>query len=362
MFIEIARLFVVVLGTAIGLALGHDSGNAALQGVLPMVGCLTGYVGGGMVGRFVDRGIGVVEARTREIPATRLIALCVGGVGGGVAASLLAIPVVVLTRSAAGVASGGLVMWIGVWAGVRIVTTHSAALFEMLGLSTRPLVRAEAFDARDGLLLDTSVVMDGQLVALSRTGLLTGDLLVPRFVLAELQGLADARDGQRAHRARRGLEALDHVRSEGLVRVLLVDDTVPEHAEVDAKLVALAERLALRLLTNDEPLARVAALHGIPVVNVRRLVSDLAPPIAAGELLEVALTRVGKEPDQGVGELDDGSLCIVNGGARLVGTGSVVVEVRSTVPTARGRLVFARPALGAGAHGRPDQPDRVTNA
>src|SRR5207245_276617 len=132
----------------------------------------------------------------------------------------------------------------------------SEAVLELLGLSTRPLVRAQPFDARDGLLVDSSVVMDGQLLPLTRAGVLSGDLMVARFVLDEVQGFADATDDVKRRRARRGLETLDSLRREGDVRLFVLDDEIPEIAEVDGKLIALARRLQLRLLTNDGPLAR----------------------------------------------------------------------------------------------------------
>src|SRR5262249_46266129 len=154
--------------------------------------------------------------------------------------------------------------WITGWLGYRVVASQSEAVLQMLGLSTRPLVRAHAFDARDGLLVDTSVVMDGQLLALARAGGLGADLMVPRFVLDEVQGFADSSDDTRRRRANRGLESLEALQREGHVRVFVLDDEVPEHDEVDAKLVALARRLELRLLTNDGPLSRNAEIQGVP--------------------------------------------------------------------------------------------------
>jgi uncharacterized protein YacL len=209
-------------------------------------------------------------------------------------------------------------------------------------MSTRPLVRAQAYDARDGMLVDTSVIMDGQLLPLARAGVLSGDVMVARFVLDELQGFADAPDDVRRRRARRGLETLEALRSEGNVRVFVLDDEVPEHKEVDAKLIALARRLQLRLLTNDGPLARNADLQGVPTCNLRRLAQELTPSIGPGDFVRVALTREGKEPGQGVGHLEDGSMVVVNGGSELVGGPEVMLQVTSVVPTAAGRLLFAR--------------------
>ncbi len=151
---------------------------------------------------------------------------------------------------------------------------------------------------RDGLLVDSSVVMDGQLLPLTRAGVLSGDLMVARFVLDEVQGFADATDDVKRRRARRGLETLDSLRQEGNVRLYVLDDEIPEIAEVDAKLIALARRLQLRLLTNDGPLARNAELQGVPTTNLRKLAQELTPSIGPGDFVRVSLDarRQGERP------------------------------------------------------------------
>ena len=181
-------------------------------------------------------------------------------------------------------------------------------------------MRARPYDDSDGFIVDSSAVMDGQLLPLSRSGLFRDDLYVPRFVLDELQGMADAND-ERSRRAQRGLEILEVLRREAPSRVLVLDDEVPEVDEVDAKLVALARKLQLRLLTNDVNLAKVAEIQGVPAIIPRRLAADLIPGVLAGETLVVALNRPGRHPGQGVGFLDDGSMVVVNGGEDLVGAG-----------------------------------------
>ena len=227
----------------------------------------------------------------------------------------------------------GLASWIIGWLGFRVVARQSVAVLESLGMSTRPLVRAQAFDARDGLLVDTSVLMDGQLLPLTRAGVVGGDLMVARFVLDELQGFADSdRRREAAPRAPRPRDARRLLRTRTCA-LFVLDDEVVEHDEVDAKLVALARRLQLRLLTNDGPLARNAELQGVPTCNLRRLAQELAPSIGPGDFVRVALTRAGKEDGQGVGHLEDGSMVVVNGGDELVGGPEVMLQVTSVVPT-----------------------------
>ncbi|MEZ5171735.1 MAG: hypothetical protein R3A49_13475 [Acidimicrobiia bacterium] len=346
-FVEIVRLLIVVLATAAGFWIGRDVGpeSASLTaaGLGGMLGCLAGYVTGGVLGRLLEKGVGVVERRVERLPAAGLLAGAAGGVLGAMAGLVASVPVFVLVEPRLSIPIAGLLIWVFGYTAFRVAAHKSEELFQLLGLSTRPLIRATPYASSDGYLVDTSAVMDGQLLTLVRTGLFSDDLLVPRFVLDEIQGFADSTDPQKSRRARRGMEGLDVLRKEGPVRVYVLDDEVPEIEEVDAKLVALAGRLQLRLLTNDAPLARNAEIQGVPTCNLRRLASDLSPRAMPGDRLDVELTRPGREPGQGVGYLDDGTMVVVNDGADLVGAGTVALEATSVVPTSMGHIVFARP-------------------
>src|SRR5436190_3117566 len=340
MFVEGVRLFVVVLATAVGFWADRAAGGTGgLGGVL---GCLAGYVTGGTFGRLIERALGAVEKRVETRSPAQFIAGTLGAIVGGGLALVIALPFSLLVSPSVAAPLAGLAVWVMGWLGFRILARQSVAVIETLGMSTRPLVRAHAFNAKDGLLVDTSVLMDGQLVALARAGVVGGDLMVARFVLDELQGFADSADDTRRRRARRGLESLEVLERENVTRVFILDDEVVEHDAVDAKLVALAKRLQLRLLTNDGPLARSAELQGVPTCNLRRLAQELSPAIVVGDFVRVALTREGKETGQGVGHLEDGSMVVVNGGSDLVGGPDVMLQVTSVVPTSAGRLVFAR--------------------
>ena len=298
MFVEGIRLFVVVLGTAAGFWAARTFG-AEVQGLGGMLGCLLGYVSGGILGRVLDKALGVVERRVDRRSPARFVAGTLGAIAGSALALVLVLPAALLVPIPFAVSMVGLASWIFGYIGYRLVARQSEAVLELLGLSTRPLVRAQAFDARDGLLVDSSVVMDGQLLPLTRAGVLSGDLMVARFVLDEVQGFADATDDVKRRRARRGLETLDLLRQEGNVRLFVLDDELPEIPEVDAKLIALARRLQLRLLTNDGPLARNAQLQGVPTTNLRKLAQELTPSIGPGDYVRVALTREGKEIGSG---------------------------------------------------------------
>jgi uncharacterized protein YacL len=341
MFVEGVRLFVVVLGTAAGFWAARNL-SAPGDGLGAMLGCLIGYVAGGFFGRLLDRALGAVERRVETKSPAQFIAGTLGAIAGGALALVLVLPFAVLLPIRVASPIAGLAVWVTGWLGFRVLSRQSIAVLESLGMSTRPLVRAHSFDARDGLLVDTSVLMDGQLLPLARAGVVGGDLMVAKFVLDEIQGFADSSDDTRRRRANRGLETLEVLERERITHVMVLDDEVVEHDAVDAKLVALARRLQLRLLTNDGPLARNAELQGVPTCNLRRLAQELAPAIVPGDFVRVALTRAGKEDGQGVGHLEDGSMVVVNGGDGLIGGPEVMLQVTSVVPTNAGRLVFAR--------------------
>jgi uncharacterized protein YacL len=342
-FVEIVRLFTVVLVTAIGFMVGQDLGvSDQLAAGFGMLGCLAGYIVGGFLGRLLERAVGVAERKAERVPIPQLLCGILGGGLGGVIGMAVALPLALLLEPAIGLPTGGIALWLFMYVGYRVASHRTEELFAMIGLSTRPLVRARAYDDADGFVVDSSAVMDTQLMPLCRSGLFRDDLLVPRFVLDELQGMADAGD-ERGRRARRGLETLDVLKRDAPNRVYIVDDEVPEVTEVDAKLVALARRLQVRLLTNDVNLARVAEVQGVLTVIPRRLAADLVPGVLAGETIRVSLTRAGRHPGQGVGFLEDGSMVVVNGGVDLVGAGAMSFVVSSIVPTSAGRIVFARP-------------------
>ncbi len=160
-------------------------------------------------------------------------------------------------------------------------------------------------------------------------------------MIDELQGLADARDRNRRRRARRGLDVLDALRDVAGVEFSVLEDTMPLQTEVDAKLLALAERLGATLVTTDHNLAKAAELRGLRVLNPHALGESLRPAVVNGDRFELTLEREGSEPGQGVGYLEDGTMVVVEGGAKLLGE-TVRVEVANTLRTSVGRLMFAR--------------------
>ena len=349
MFVEITRLFIVFLATAAGYTLGRGdvaaeatgtAGNGAIIGAT--LGACVGYVAGGVLGRLLRSAMGVVEERVDDLHPGRLIA---GGVGAGIIGGLCALvglPIVIVIPGLWGWPVMALMVWTGLYLGWRVGSRKYEDMLALAGLSTRPLVRATPYGGgeADAHLLDTSAILDGRLLAVTRAGFLRGALLVPHFVLDEVQSIADAQDAVRRRKGRRGLDMLDALRSHPGVEIVVLEDEVVEHDDVDAKLVALARRLKVDLVTIDEPLQRVAELQGVKCLNLARLADGLRPVHVAGEVIRLPITREGKEPGQGVGFLDDGTMVVVGDAAGLVGR-EVDVRITGNVRTALGTMLFA---------------------
>lgn len=203
-------------------------------------------------------------------------------------------------------------------------------------------------------LLDTSVIIDGRVAEVCRSGFLEGPLLVPRSVLSELQRIADSSDGLRRTRGRRGLDILNGLRRD-LDVVRIIEDGIAG-PDVDAQLVALAKARGAAIATTDFTLTKVAELQGVRVLNINDLAQALRPAVLPGEELSVHVVRDGKEAGQGVGYLEDGTMIVVEGGRRFIGETSDVV-VTSVLQTSAGRMIFARPKSGEPA-GPPTVPKR----
>ena len=352
--VELIRLFVVVLATAAGhsLASGHPAAGSQIDGpvVGATLGAMVGYVAGGVLGRFLHQSMGRVERRVEAVPAPQLLAGALGALVAGMLAALLGLAPALLMPPGFGLGVGrwalyGIVVWIGMLQGWKVAAAKSSVLLALAGLSTRPLVTARSWSGEgDGdapaALVDSSAAIDGRLLAVAAAGFWQGALLVPGFVLEELQGMADAGDPKRRRRGRQGLDTLTALGTFAGVAVHTLDDTIPEHPEVDAKLVALARRLRVPLVTLDTNLARVAGLQGVRCLDVGRLAEGLRPAHAAGDVLSIRLTRRGKEDGQGVGFLDDGTMVVVGEASARVGE-EVEVRVASSVQTSMGQMLFA---------------------
>jgi len=190
-------------------------------------------------------------------------------------------------------------------------------------------------------LLDTSVVIDGRIADLCNTGFIEGTLVVPQFVLKELQLVADSSDGLKRQRGRRGLDVLDHLQKSKGVSVMITEMDFPDIRDVDSKLIELAKRLDGKIVTNDLNLFKVARLQGISVLNINELANALKPIVLPGEAMRVFIIKEGKEKDQGVAYLDDGTMVVVDNSRRLIGQ-NVDITVTSVLQTTVGKMIFGR--------------------
>ncbi len=206
-----------------------------------------------------------------------------------------------------------------------------------------PYVRFSRQDQREELIvLDTSVIIDGRIADICQTKFIEGRFIIPRFVLKELQQIADSQDPIKRNRGRRGLDVLARVQKLPSVEFKIHEEEFPDTKEVDAKLVKLAQLLGAKILTNDFNLNKVAELQGVPVLNINELANALKPVVLPGELMEARVIKEGKEYNQGVAYLDDGTMVVVEQGRNLIGQ-TVRVLVTSVLQTAAGRMIFAKP-------------------
>ncbi len=214
---------------------------------------------------------------------------------------------------------------------------------EAVGLVRRPPGDSAApARGEPRIVVDTSAIIDGRIADIVESGFIYGTLVIPRFVLDELQHIADSSDALRRNRGRRGLEILNRMQKAPATPVEIVEDDVPDVTEVDAKLVALARARSRVILTNDFNLNRVAELQGVRVMNINSLANAVKPAVLPGEEIRVRVIQEGKEAGQGVGFLDDGTMIVVEGGARHIDK-DLDVAVTRVLQTVAGRMIFAQP-------------------
>ena len=192
-------------------------------------------------------------------------------------------------------------------------------------------------------LLDTSVIIDGRIMDIVAAGFLDGQLVVPNFVLEELQKLSDSADNMKRDKGRRGLDLVQDLRISFKDQVVVVDNDFDDINEVDAKLVRLAKQAQAAIITNDYNLNKVAGIQGVKVLNINELANAIKPVVIAGEEMHVYLVKEGKEPNQAIAYLDDGTMIVVENGRHSIGT-SIPVVVTSVLQTAAGRMIFAKAA------------------
>ena len=336
-FVEIVRLLIVLVFTAGGYAVATQYGAALLGATF---GAAIGYVCGGILGRFLRSVLGVVEAQTTHLSAGEILAGSVGALVMGLLSALVGVSAIGLLPNPWGWPVFGLIVWMGVHVGFRIARQKSTEMLSIVGLSERISNAASGSPAHDAVLIDTSVLIDGRLLRLAQTGFLHRNLLVPCFVLDELQSIADSRDPKLRRKGRIGLESLEAIQRDTRLCVHVSEEEIPEIEAVDAKLVALATRLSVSLLTNDKALSRVAEIRGVHCMSLDRLAKSLSAVRTPGEVVPVRLLKEGQQKGEGIGFLEDGSMVVVADAAEWVGQ-QLDVRITGSTTTPRGRIFFA---------------------
>ena len=341
-FIRLAGMLVFsIAGIYLGVYLSRLANGPAQiwASVFAMVGALTGLV---ITPFLTTRPVRLIRARVRQTSLQTLLAAMIGLVVGLVVAALIAFPMSLLPSP-----FGSVLPFVGAlvfgYLGAAVFVLRQNDVFGMVRART---VAAEssggAPDNGRSVLLDTSVIIDGRIADVARTGFLPGAMVVPSFVLNELQHIADSGDGLRRQRGRRGLDILNRLQKDNTIAFRISDLDVEGVRNVDDKLVILARQLRAPILTNDYNLNRVAELQGVTVLNINELANAVKAIYIPGESLEVRVIQEGKEVGQGVGYLDDGTMVVVEDGRPLIDR-SVPVVVTKVLQTAAGRMIFARP-------------------
>lgn len=281
----------------------------------------------------------------QELSTAEFVTAIIGLFLGLLLGLLVGLPASNLPEPIGTVAPLGLSIFLGLaMVGLTVAKRHDLiTAAEGLGIIKRQPV--DTASAVPRILVDTSAIIDGRIADIAESGFLFGVLEVPRFVLDEVQRLADSADGMRRTRGRRGLEILGRMRKGDLTPVQVIDEDVPGTPEVDSKLVALARKNGRAILTNDLNLNRIADLQGVRVLNVNSLANAVKPALLPGEDLRVRVIQPGKDAGQGVGYLDDGTMVVVENGAKSIDT-ELDVTVTRVLQTVAGRMVFAHPRQG----------------
>jgi uncharacterized protein YacL len=352
--LKFIRLLGGALGVIIAIALvGLEIASAALlestlEGRLLLLAWIAAW---GVVGFAISPYLTLVPARwmlraVTDMSTDEFVAAIAGLLVGLLMGFLLGLPLTSLPAPA------GLLLPIGVsivlalgMMGLTVAKRHDLfGALESFGLRRHAVALEEPARAAEPVTyLDTSAIIDGRIVDVVASGFLTGLLVVPRFVLGELQHIADDSHPGRRSRGRRGLDVLAVLQKDHRIGIDVSSDDEPSVSTVDGKLVALAQKRKAAILTTDYNLNRVAQLQGVPVMNLNQLANALKPSFLPGEALRVKVVQEGKEPGQGVAFLDDGTMVVVEGGGKHL-EGELDVTVTRILQTVAGRMIFAEMA------------------
>ena len=331
------RLFIIAIGGLLGVYFGNQS-SLVNSSSLPWLGLWLGLAAGFL--------IILIDLFFKKVTVKNILSLLLGIAIG-----------LIIHRLLMGILS------------YTVVDVHfrnqfaliSAVVFAYLGGITilrgqeefslvLPFIKLESKGSTEEIiLLDTSVIIDGRIADICETGFLGGKLYLPRFVLKELQLIADSSDPLKRNRGRRGLDILNRMKGNPSIQIKINETDFPDIPTVDAKLVKVGQVMNAKIFTNDYNLNKVAELQGVKVLNINELANALKPIVMPGETMQVKVLKEGKEQEQGVAYLDDGTMVVVDGGRRAIGQ-TLQVTITSVLQTQAGRMIFAKPSEDVAHH------------
>ncbi|MDO8885980.1 TRAM domain-containing protein [Candidatus Oleimmundimicrobium sp.] len=348
MLTTIIRLIFTLLGAVGGAELANlyqiSIPGPSFFGIILyiIIGAGIGYFIGGVVGIQTAKGLNWMEQTIQKVPLLDIIVGVAGLIVGLILATLVSLPLWKIPVFGPYLAMLIFVIlgYLGTWLGLRKKEDISSN-FKFLSQSK---IHGKKFIPLKKIL-DTSVIIDGRIVDICRTGFISGELIVPAFVLKELQAIADSEDSLKRSKGRRGLDVLHELREEPNVKVKIVEKDYPKISNVDAKLVQMGKDMGLPLVTNDFNLNKVAGLYNVVVLNINELANALKPVVLPGEEINIYVIKKGKEVGQGIGYLNDGTMVVIEGGNVNIGQ-EIKVLVTSALQTSAGRMIFAKPKVG----------------
>lgn len=327
-------------GSFLGSSLARSFNDApeAYIVILSLVGFLAGLI---LTPYLTTRPLRRISRNLAKMPPERLMAVIIAIFLGLVAAALVSLPLSLLPspfRQIMPLAAALIFCYLSI-----VIMTSRQNDLQALFSNLRPLGSTTSErESESYILLDTSVIIDGRIADISKTGFLRSTLLVPNFILKELQHIADSPETLRRKRGRRGLEILSILQNESPIPIRITDMDVSEVFDADSKLVSLARHLRCPIMTNDYNLNRVAELQGVTVLNVNDLANAVKGTYLPGEQLRLKIIQEGTEAGQGVGFLDDGTMVVVENGRKLINN-TLDVTVTKVLQTTAGRMIFAKP-------------------
>ncbi len=290
--------------------------------------------------------ISAIRKRLSSVSARTLVFGFVGLIFGLIVAALLAYPISLLPSPLGSILPFIAVLLFG-YLGIVLFVANQKELNNIFHSfskrsSTKEETEKSGLKDANRILVDTSAIIDGRIADIARTGFIPGSLLIPRFVLNELQYVSDSADNLRRQRGRRGIEVLADLQKDPNIPVTITDIDVEGVREVDDRLVVLARQLSCPILTNDYNLNRVAELQGVSVLNINELANAVKAILLPGETLAMKIIQEGKEYGQGVGYMEDGTMVVVENGQKHIGK-TIEITVTKVLQTAAGRMIFAKP-------------------